>query len=171
VHVGPGRDGVDVKEAAPVRPAFVADDAHHGDRGMKKGRSLGRNPGDSDVRSPGRHGRADPPNFSGRPNRIDPPARGRTTPGNTKSEHRTSTRQEGDNLQRQCPPPRVCDSHPINPDEPPPTAHDSPLQGREPIANQVIQRPDPEAVCQHERLCAAGRRAGEYPQCFALIGG
>jgi hypothetical protein len=31
MHAGPGGDGVDVKGAAPVRPAFVADDAHHGD--------------------------------------------------------------------------------------------------------------------------------------------
>jgi hypothetical protein len=31
VHARPGRDGVDVKGAAPACPAFVADDAHHGD--------------------------------------------------------------------------------------------------------------------------------------------
>src|SRR6516225_5940425 len=31
VHACPGRDGVEVKRAAPVRPAFVADNAHHGD--------------------------------------------------------------------------------------------------------------------------------------------
>jgi hypothetical protein len=31
VHARPGRDGVDVQGAAPVRPAFVADDAHHRD--------------------------------------------------------------------------------------------------------------------------------------------
>ena len=31
VHARPGRDGVDVQGAAPVCPAFVADDAHHGD--------------------------------------------------------------------------------------------------------------------------------------------
>jgi hypothetical protein len=31
VHARPGPDGVDVQGAAPMRPAFVADDAHHGD--------------------------------------------------------------------------------------------------------------------------------------------
>ena len=31
VHARPGRDGVDVQGATPVHPAFVADDAHHGD--------------------------------------------------------------------------------------------------------------------------------------------
>jgi hypothetical protein len=31
VHARPGRDGVDVQRAAPVHPAFVADDAHHRD--------------------------------------------------------------------------------------------------------------------------------------------
>ena len=85
----------------------------------------------------------------------------RTTSGNTNSEHGTPARQEGDNLQRQHPPPSVCDSHPIDPDEPPPTAHDSLLQGRVLVANQIVQRSDSEAVCQHERFCAASRRAGE----------
>ena len=31
VDACPGRDGVDVQGAAPVHPAFVADDAHHRD--------------------------------------------------------------------------------------------------------------------------------------------
>ena len=31
MHARPGRDGVDVQRAAPVHPAFVADDAHHRD--------------------------------------------------------------------------------------------------------------------------------------------
>jgi hypothetical protein len=30
VHARSGRDGVDVQGAAPVCPAFVTDDAHHG---------------------------------------------------------------------------------------------------------------------------------------------
>jgi hypothetical protein len=31
VHARPGRDGVNVQGAAPVHPAFVADDTHHRD--------------------------------------------------------------------------------------------------------------------------------------------